>query len=115
MGSGPCINSMFEAVTFMRKTSKHVIRDKFFSLKQAGRMVNQFVSELHMQVKDCYLGFDVAYTYMCCIHVLIRGIDNERRRFEMEKLDLAKAIQMCQKHRDNNCISVDLGGESKKN
>ena len=32
------------------------------------------------------------------LHVLIRGIDSEhmRRLFETEKLDLAKAIQMCQ-------------------
>ena len=32
------------------------------------------------------------------LHVLIRGIDSERMRrlFETEKLDLAKAIQMCQ-------------------
>ena len=33
------------------------------------------------------------------LHVLIRGVDNDRMRrrlLETEKLDLAKAIQMCQ-------------------
>ena len=112
---GPRINDMYEALTFAegedkgfegvmtkldslcaRRTSKHVLRDKFFQLKQAGRTVDQFVSELRRQVKDCDFG-NLKEDLM--LHVLIRGIDSERMRrrlFETEKLDLAKAIQMCQ-------------------
>ena len=54
------------------------------------------MSELRRQVKDCDFG-NLKEDLM--LHVLIRGIDSEhmrRRLFETEKLDLAKAIQMCQ-------------------
>ena len=61
-----------------RRTSKHVLRDKFFlnQLKQAGRTVDQFVSELRRQVKDCDFG-NLKEDLM--LHVLTRGIDCERR------------------------------------
>ena len=112
---GPRINDMYEVMTFTegedkgfdgvmtkldslcaRRTSKHVLRDKFFQLKQAGRSVDKFVSELRKQVKDCDFG-NLKEDLM--LHVLIRGIDSERMRrrlCETAKLDLAKAIQMCQ-------------------
>ena len=79
-----------------RRSSKHVIRDKFFQLKQDGKSVDQFVMELRKQVKDCQFG-DLKDDLM--LYVLIRGVDNERMRrrlFETENLDLSKAIRMCQ-------------------
>lgn len=54
------------------------------------------MSELRKQVKDCNFG-NLKEDLM--LHVLIRGIDSERMRrrlLETDKLDLAKAIQMCQ-------------------
>ena len=114
---GPRINDMYEALMFTegedkgfdgvmtkleslcaRRTSKHVLRDKFFQLKQAGRSIDKFVSKLRKQVKDCDFG-NLKEDLMLHVHVLIRGIDSEcmrRRLFETDKLDLAKAIQMCQ-------------------
>ena len=47
-------------------------------------------------MKDCDFG---ALKDNLMLHVLIRGLDNERMQrhlFEMDKLELAKAIQMCQ-------------------
>ena len=47
-------------------------------------------------MKDCDFG---ALKDDLMLHVLIRGLDNEimqRRLFETDKLELAKAIQMCQ-------------------
>ena len=129
---GPRINDMYEALTFAegedkgfegvmtkldslcaRRTSKHVLRDKFFQLKQAGRTVDQFVSELCRQVKDCDFG-NLKEDLM--LHVLIRGIDSERMRrrlFETEKLDLlfrcAKLLRqrllICRVGRLRNCLN----------
>ena len=76
--------------------SKHVIRDKFLQLKQAGRVIDPFVMEIRKEVKDCQFR---ALKADLMLHVLIRGIDDERMRrrlFEAENLDLAKAIRMCQ-------------------
>ena len=85
---GPWINDMYESLTFRdgedkgfdgvltkldslcaRRNNKHVLRDKFFQLKQAGRSVDQFVSELRKQVKDCDFG-NLKKDMM--LHVLIR-------------------------------------------
>ena len=78
------------------RTSKHVLRDKFFQLKQDGKSVDQFVLELRKQSRDCQFG---ALRDDLMLHVLIRGVDSERMRrrmFETDKLDLEKAVQMCQ-------------------
>ena len=57
-----------------RRTSKHVTRDKFFQLKEDGKSVDQFVTELRKQVKDCQFG-DLKADRM-----LIRGTDNENTK-----------------------------------
>ena len=78
------------------RTSKHVLRDRFFQLKQDGRSVDQFVLDLRKQSKDCQFG---TLRDDLILHVLIRGVDSERMRrrmFETDKLDLEKAVQMCQ-------------------
>ena len=54
------------------------------------------MADLRKQVKDCDFG---ALKDDLMLHVLFRGLDNERMRrrlFETDKLELAKAIQMCQ-------------------
>ena len=59
-------------------------------------MIDPFVMEIRKEVKDCQFG---ALKADLMLHVLIRGIDDERMRcrlFEVENLDLAKAIRMCQ-------------------
>ena len=78
------------------RTSKHVTWDKFFQLKQEGRSLDQFMMLIRKQANDCEFG-EMKENLM--LHVLIRGVDNDRMRrrlLETEKLDLAKAIQMCQ-------------------
>ena len=78
------------------RSSKHVIRDCFFQLRQAGRSVDQFVTELRKRVKDCDFG---ALADDLMLYVLIRGLDSERfrrRLLETDKLEFNKAIQMCQ-------------------
>ena len=75
-----------------RRTSKHVIRDKFFQLKQEGRSIDQFMTEIRKEVKDCDFG-DLKEDLM--LHVLIRGIDSEkmrRRLFETEHLEGSKNV-----------------------
>ena len=114
--AGPRVNDLYETMEFdsdadrgkfsvvsgkldglsVRRTSKHVIRDKFFQLKQAGKTIDSFVMEIRKEVKDCQFG-DLKADLM--LHVLLRGIDDERMRrrlFETDNLDLAKAIRMCQ-------------------
>ena len=79
-----------------RRTSKHVIRDRFFQMKQDHRTIDQFVADLRKQAKDCEFG---ALKDDLMLHVLIRGVDSDRMRrrlFETDKLELPKAIQMCQ-------------------
>ena len=113
---GPRVNDLYETMPFAegedrakwsvvcgkldswcaRRTSKHVRRDKFFQMKQEGNSVDQFVTEIRKQVKDCEFG-DLRDDLM--LHVLIRGVESERMRrrlFETENLDLEKAIRMCQ-------------------
>ncbi|KAL5469012.1 hypothetical protein EMCRGX_G030181 [Ephydatia muelleri] len=70
--------------------------EQFLQLKQVGRVIDPFVMEIRKEVKDCQFG---ALKADLMLHVLIRGIDDERMRcrlFEVENLDLAKAIRMCQ-------------------
>ena len=79
-----------------KKTSKHVIRDRFFQMKQEQCTANQLVADLGKQVKDCEFG---VLKDELMLHVLIWGLNNgriRRRLFETDKLELAKAIQMCQ-------------------
>ena len=79
-----------------RRTSKHVIRDCFFQMKQDHRTIDQFVADLRKQVKDCEFG---ALKDYLMLHVPKRGVDSDRMRrhlFETDKLELPKAIQMCQ-------------------
>eukprot|EP00731_Ephydatia_muelleri_P030026 Em0021g549a len=79
-----------------RRTSKHVTRDKFLQLQQGSKSVDQFVVELRKQVRDCAFG---ELQDDLILHVLIRGVSNERMRrrlLETENLDLPKAIRMCQ-------------------
>ena len=40
-----------------RRTSKHIIRVKFFQLKQEGKSINHFVMEMRKQVNDCQFGY----------------------------------------------------------
>ena len=64
-----------------RRTSKHVTRDKFFQLKQGGKSVDQFSDGVVETGQSGDLKEDLM------MHVLIRGVDNERiqrRLFEME-------------------------------
>ena len=78
------------------RTSKHVTWDKFFQLKQEGRSLDQFMVLIRKQANDCEFG-EMKENLM--LHVLIRGVDSDRMRrrlLETEKLDLAKAVQMCQ-------------------
>ena len=108
--AGQRINDMHEALVFgegedkedyatvikkldaqcVRRTSRHVIRDRFFQMKQEQRTVDQFVADLRKNVKDCNFG---------ALKDDLMLLDNERMRrrlFETDKLELAKAIQMCQ-------------------
>ena len=78
-----------------RRTSKHVIRDKFFQLKQEGRTIDLFMTEIRKHAKDCAFG-ELKDDLM--LHVLIRGLDCERMRrrlFETDELTLEKAIRKC--------------------
>ena len=78
-----------------KRTSKHVKRDKFFQLKQEGKSIDQFMTEIRKQVKDC--DFRVLQDDLV-LHVLIRGMESERmwrRLFETENLNLERAIRMC--------------------
>ena len=95
-----------------RRTSKHVIRDRFFQMKQDHRTIDQFVADLRKQVKDCEFG---ALKDDLMLHVLIRGVDSDRMRrrlFESDKLELPKAIQMCQ---TMEATSADLKSRSNFN
>ena len=90
-----------------RRTSKHVIRDRFFQMKQDHRTIDQFVADPRKQVKDCEFG---ALQEDLMLHVLIRGVDSDRMRrclFETDKLELPKAIQMCQ---TMEAMSADVAG-----
>ena len=52
--------------------------------------------ELRKQSRDCQFG---ALRDDLMLHVLIRGVDSDRMRrrmFETDKVDLEKAVQMCQ-------------------
>ena len=112
--AGQQINNMHEALVFregeykedyatviktldkqcVSRTSRHVIRDRFFQMKQEQRTVDQFEADFRKQVKDCDFG---ALKDDLMLHVLIRGLDNERMRrrlIETDKLELAKVIQM---------------------
>ena len=73
---GPRVNDTYETMSFTatedkndfdtvikkldelcaRRASKHVIRDKFFQLKQEGRSIDQFMTEIRKEVKDCDFG-----------------------------------------------------------
>ena len=55
----------------IRRTSKHVLWDKFFQLKQEGQTIDQFVEVLCKHVKDCDFG-TLKEDLM-----LIRGIDSD--------------------------------------
>ncbi|KAL5510796.1 hypothetical protein EMCRGX_G006398 [Ephydatia muelleri] len=113
---GPRINDLYESMAFAdgedgedfstvaarldilcaRRSSKHVLRDRFFQTKQEGRSIDQFLSELRKNAKACEFG---VLKDDLMLHVLIRGLDSERMRrrlFETDKLELSKAIQMCQ-------------------
>lgn len=113
---GPRVNDMYETMRFeegedrtkwsvvsgkldnacARRTSKHVTRDRFLQLKQESKSVDQFVVELRKQVRDCDFG---GLQDDLVLHVLIRGVSNERMRrrlLETDNLDLPKAIRMCQ-------------------
>ena len=113
---GPRISDMYETLPFndgedrtswsvvrgkldtacARRTSKHVVRDKFFQLKQEDKSIDQFVVELRKQSRDCDFG---ELRDDMIVHVIIRGIKNERirrRLLEAENLDLPKAIRICQ-------------------
>ena len=57
--------------------SKHVIRNRFFQLKQDGRTIDQFMAEIRKQSRDSTFG-DLTEDLM--LHVLMRGIDSERMR-----------------------------------
>ena len=88
-----------------RRTSKHVIRDKFFQLKQEGRTIDLFMTEIRKHAKDCAFG-ELKDDLM--LHVLIRGLDCERMRrrlFETDELTLEKAIRKC---RTMEATSADL-------
>ena len=109
---GPRVNDMYETMQFeegedsnsfkvvagkldnacARRTCKHIIRNKFFQLKQEGKSIDHFVMEMRMQVNDCQFG-ELKDDLM--LHVLIRGVDSDRmqqRLFETERLDLTSAI-----------------------
>ena len=79
-----------------RRTSKHVTRDRFLQLKPESKSVDQFVIELQKQVRDCKFG---GLQDDLILHVLIRGVSNERmcrQLLERDNQDLPKAIRMCQ-------------------
>ena len=129
---GPRVNDMYEAMVFAeeedktkwsivcqklnmlcaRRTSKHVTRDQFFQLKQGGRNVDQFVTEMRKQVKGCEFG---SLTDDLMMYVLIRGVDSDRMRrklLEAENLDLAKAIRLCQITESTTSELQILAGQS---
>ena len=112
---GPRINDLYDSMAFADgedgkdfstvaarldnlcacRSSKHVLRDRFFQTKQEGRSIDQFLSELRKNAKACEFG---VLKDDLMLHVLIRGLDSERMRrrlFETDKLELSKAIQMC--------------------
>ena len=97
-----------------RRTSKHVIRDRFFQMKQDHRTIDQFVADLRKQVNDCEFG---ALKDDLMLHVLIRGVDSDRMRrrlFETDKLELPKAIQMCQTMEATSADLESWVGKEKK-
>ena len=73
---GPRINGLYDSMAFAdgedgkdfsseaarldilcaRRSSKHVLRDRFFRTKQEGRSIDQFLSELRKNAKACEFG-----------------------------------------------------------
>ena len=49
------VSAKFATVCGLR-TSKHVLRDNFFQLKQEGKSIDQFVMELRKKAHDCEFG-----------------------------------------------------------
>lgn len=41
---------------YAHRSSKHVLRDRFFQTKQEGRSIDQFLSELRKNTKACEFG-----------------------------------------------------------
>ena len=80
----------------VRRTSKHVLQEKLFQLEQEGQTIDPFVGVLRKHIKDCDFG---TLKDDLMLHVLIRGIDSDQircRLFETDKLELTKAVPMCQ-------------------
>jgi len=73
-----------------------MIQDKFFQLKQEGRTIDLFMTEIRKHTKDCAFG-ELKDDLM--LQVLIRGLDCERMRqrlFKTDELTLERAIWKCQ-------------------
>ena len=72
-------------VTCAQRTSKHAVQDKFFQLKQEDKSIDPFVVELRKQSRDCDFG---ELRDDMIVHVMIRGVKNERihRRLEVDNL-----------------------------
>ena len=92
---GPSVKDMYETMRFKedkdsnsfkvvagtldnacaRRTCKHIIRDKFFQLKQEGKSIDHFVMEMRKLVNDCQFG---RLKDDLMLHVLIQGVDSDR-------------------------------------
>ena len=91
---GPRINGLYDSMVFAdgedgkdfsmeaarldiycARSSKHVLRDRFFQTKQEGRSIDQFLSELRKNEKACEFG---VLKDDLMLHVLIQGLDSER-------------------------------------
>ena len=98
-----------------RRTSKHVhvTRDTFLQLQQGSKSVDQFVVELRKQVRDCAFG---ELQDDLILHVLIRGVSNERMRrrlLETENLDLPKTIRNVSDDGSHGCRPAVLSREDR--
>ena len=56
-----------------RRSSKHILRDRFFQTKQEGRSIDQFLSELQKNAKACEFG---VLKDDLMLHVLIQGLNS---------------------------------------
>lgn len=89
------------------RVSVFASRHHFLTMKQNDRSIDDFITALKKQVRECAFG-DLRDDMV--LHALTLGLDQERTRrrlFETKNLDLEKAITLCR-------LAEDTEGEMRK-
>lgn len=82
-----------------------MVRHKLFTMKQDGRTIDEFVTELQNQGRPCKFE---EHTIDLVLHALVMGIDEEstgQRLFDKQDLILEKAIDLC-RHVADVCLDM---------